>query len=148
MYCIDVHIYFPPTMFTPSYEEENKVKPAITLKIEETDIGITPEKAAAGLIRGRPLEYEFSFTFDSNVPAGIRRDNFHITTDIMTDLFRVSGRAAAPCNKSLVDFLKNLIAWVSRSCLLELMSIYCVIVCDTGVAAGSGSLYPCSFCRA
>lgn len=52
MYSIAVHIYFPPTIFTPGYEEENKTKPRITLKIEETDDGITPDKAAAGLLRG------------------------------------------------------------------------------------------------
>lgn len=52
MYSIAVHIYFPPTILSPGYDEENKTKPRITLKIEETDDGTTPETAAAGLLRG------------------------------------------------------------------------------------------------
>ena len=53
LYDINVHIFFPPTMFTPSYEEENKIKPKITKKIEETDGGLTAEQAAAGLLTGK-----------------------------------------------------------------------------------------------
>ncbi|KAF8801142.1 NAD(P)-binding protein, partial [Phlegmacium glaucopus] len=34
LYGVDVHIFFPPTMFTPGYEEENKTKPSIVKKIE------------------------------------------------------------------------------------------------------------------
>lgn len=52
LYSIDVHIFFPPTIYSPGYEEENKTKPKITLKIEETDEGLVPDKAAAGLLRG------------------------------------------------------------------------------------------------
>ena len=33
--------------------EENKIKPKITKKIEETDGGLTAEQAAAGLLTGR-----------------------------------------------------------------------------------------------
>jgi len=39
-------------MFSPGYEEENKTKPALTLKLEESDGGLTPEKAAEGLYEG------------------------------------------------------------------------------------------------
>lgn len=52
LYDIDVHISFPPTIYTSGYEEENKTKPAITLKIEETDSGLTPEQVAAGIFKG------------------------------------------------------------------------------------------------
>ena len=52
LYSIGVHIYMPGTMFTPGYEEENKTKPDLVLKIEETDGGLTPEKAAEGLYQG------------------------------------------------------------------------------------------------
>lgn len=39
-------------MYTPGYEEENKTKPKITLKIEETDAGATPDQAASALFQG------------------------------------------------------------------------------------------------
>jgi 3-dehydrosphinganine reductase len=42
----------PVTMFTPGYEEENKTKPDLVLKIEESDGGLTAEKAAEGLYQG------------------------------------------------------------------------------------------------
>ena len=53
LYGIDVHIYFPATMYTPGYDEEEKNKPAITKKIESTDEGQTPEKAAQILYKGQ-----------------------------------------------------------------------------------------------
>ena len=53
LYGIDVHVFFPPTMYTPGFDEENKTKPAITRKIESTDEGLTPEQAAAGLLAGK-----------------------------------------------------------------------------------------------
>ena len=52
LYGIDVHIFFPPTMFTPGLEEENKTKPKITLDIEAADDGLTAEQAALGLFKG------------------------------------------------------------------------------------------------
>lgn len=52
LYGIDIHICFPGTIFTPGYEEENRTKPKITLKIEETDGGMSPEGVAAGLLKG------------------------------------------------------------------------------------------------
>ena len=50
----------PVTMFSPGYEEENKTKPPLVLKLEESDGGLTPEKAAEGLYEGAvspPLFY-------------------------------------------------------------------------------------------
>lgn len=52
LYGIDTHIFFPPTMYTPGFEEENKTKPAITRAIESTDEGLTADQAAAGLLAG------------------------------------------------------------------------------------------------
>jgi 3-dehydrosphinganine reductase len=52
LYGIDVHCFFPCTIFTPGYEEENKTKPKITLKIEEADSGLTPEQVAVGILKG------------------------------------------------------------------------------------------------
>ena len=52
LYGIDVHIAFPGTIYSPGYEEENKVKPKVTLKIEETDSGSTPEYVAESILKG------------------------------------------------------------------------------------------------
>lgn len=49
---IKVHIFFPGTIYSPGYEEENKTKPEITKKIEDADEGITPDQAAEILVRG------------------------------------------------------------------------------------------------
>jgi len=40
-------------MYTPGYDEENKTKPKITLKIEETDKGLQAGEAADVLLRGQ-----------------------------------------------------------------------------------------------
>ena len=59
LYNIDVQIFFPCTMFTPGYQEENKKKPRITHKIEESDAGLTAEQAAQSMLTG-PLTCLFS----------------------------------------------------------------------------------------
>lgn len=59
LYGIEVHIFFPPTMFTKGYEEENKLKPKLTLKIEEGDDGLTAEQAADILFKGALLGFLF-----------------------------------------------------------------------------------------
>lgn len=39
-------------MDTLGYEIENQTKPKVTMIIEETDQGITPDQAALGLFKG------------------------------------------------------------------------------------------------
>ncbi|MCJ1421156.1 hypothetical protein MMC32_007518 [Xylographa parallela] len=43
---VKIHTIFPGTIFTESYIEENKIKPAITKKLEEDDGGQTPDQVA------------------------------------------------------------------------------------------------------
>jgi 3-dehydrosphinganine reductase len=52
LYGVDVHILFPGTIYSPGYIEENKTKPKITLKIEESDDGMQPEAVAKALLHG------------------------------------------------------------------------------------------------
>jgi 3-dehydrosphinganine reductase len=52
LYSIDVHIMFPGTIHSPGLIEENKSKPKITLKIEESDEGLQPAAVAENLLRG------------------------------------------------------------------------------------------------
>ena len=52
LYGVDVHIFFPNSMFTPSFEEENKIKPEIVKRIEGIEDGLTAEQAASTLFKG------------------------------------------------------------------------------------------------
>ncbi|KAF8484877.1 oxidoreductase [Russula ochroleuca] len=87
LYSIDVHIYMPVTMFTPGYEEENRVKPELTLKLEESDGGLTSEKAAEGL-------YE-----------GVKKGEFHITDTFIANLFRTNTRGSSPFGSNVLKDL-------------------------------------------
>ncbi|KAI0353782.1 hypothetical protein OH77DRAFT_1457826 [Trametes cingulata] len=94
LYGIDVHISFPTTIYTPGYEEENKTKPAITLKIEEADIGLTPQQVAAGIYRG------------------VQCGKFHITTGWIGDTFRASTAGSSPRNSYFLDALYAFFGYV------------------------------------
>ncbi|KAK0200555.1 oxidoreductase [Desarmillaria ectypa] len=94
LYGISVHIFFPGTIHSPGYEVENKCKPKITLKIEETDGGQTPEKAAEGLLKG------------------IQRGHFHISADLLGNIFRSSTRGVTPRNHVFLDEIYSFIGWV------------------------------------
>lgn len=52
LYGVEVHIFFPPSMFTPGYDEENKIKPRIVKEIEGTSDGLTADQAALALFKG------------------------------------------------------------------------------------------------
>ena len=54
LYGIDVHMCFPTGILSPGFVEENRVKPEVTLKIEERDVGLDPELIAGYLIEGMP----------------------------------------------------------------------------------------------
>ncbi|KAI0759591.1 oxidoreductase [Trametes elegans] len=94
LYNIDVHIAFPATIHTPGYEEENKIKPNITLKIEESDSGDSPESVAAAILKG------------------VQRGQFHITTGILGDIFRASSAGASPRTSYLVDLFYGLVGFI------------------------------------
>ncbi|KAK7059616.1 3-ketodihydrosphingosine reductase TSC10 [Favolaschia claudopus] len=94
LYDIDVHIFFPPTMYTPGYEEENKTKPKITRDIESTDDGVTAEAAAVALFEG------------------VRAGHAHITADMITTLFRASTRGVAPRHNIFLDPLYDMAAYI------------------------------------
>lgn len=95
-----MHIFFPNTMYTSGYEEENKTKPLITKKIEEGDDGITADQAATSLFRG------------------LQRGQVHISCDIITSLFSASTRGVTPRNNWLLDGLLDFVAYVCFYMLL------------------------------
>jgi len=95
LYDIDIHIAFPGTIFTPGYDEENKIKPEVTKKIEESDTGAKPQLVAEGILRG------------------VQRGDFHITYDILGDIFRSSSAGSTPRNNYLVDGVMNFIGFIA-----------------------------------
>lgn len=52
LYDIAVHCCFPATIYSPGYEQEELVKPAVTKKLEEGDSGQTPVEVARVCIGG------------------------------------------------------------------------------------------------
>lgn len=92
LYDIDVHAYFPCTIFSPGYIEENKLKPEVTLKLEENDSGITTEQAAEGILEC------------------VRSGKFQHASDWLTRVFRAGTRGAAPGGP--FDFFLDLISWI------------------------------------
>ncbi|KAH9899919.1 oxidoreductase [Cubamyces lactineus] len=95
LYDIDVHIAFPGTIYSPGYEAENKVKPKVTLKIEETDSGSTPEYVAESILKG------------------VQKGRFHITVDFIGNVFRASTAGSSPRNSYIMDLFYGLVGYVA-----------------------------------
>ncbi|KAI9065506.1 oxidoreductase [Trametes sanguinea] len=95
LYDIDVHISFPGTIYTPGYEQENKTKPKITLKIEESDGGATPEYVAETILKG------------------VQQGKFHITGDFIGNVFRASSAGSSPRNSYLTDLFYGLVGYIA-----------------------------------
>jgi short-subunit dehydrogenase len=79
LYNIGIHIFFPGTIYSPGYVEENKTKPKITLKIEETDEGMQPDKVAEALLRGEYSVYSFQNRAAPDLRVGVQKGDFHIS---------------------------------------------------------------------
>ncbi|KAJ7276464.1 oxidoreductase [Mycena haematopus] len=94
LYNIGVHIFFPGTIYSPGYVEENKTKPKITLKIEESDEGLQPDQVAEALLRG------------------VQNGSFHISADLLGNIFRSSTRGATPHNNVFMDGIYSLFGWI------------------------------------
>ena len=121
LYPIDVHIYMPVTIYTPGYEEENRTKPQLVLKLEESDPGLTPEKAAEGLYEGTVLSQSLSSAPGPKtiIYAGVRKGEFHITDTFIGDVFRTNTRGSSPFGSNVLkDLLFGLIGAV-RLCARE-----------------------------
>jgi len=117
LYGVDVQIFFPNTMFTSGYDEENKTKPAIVKKIEEADDGITADQGAVTLLKG------------------LESGHAHISGDTITNMFRASTRGAAYRSNWLLDGLLDFVAYVrcfyiSHACRLIIHADRCARVED------------------
>lgn len=98
---VRVHTIFPATIFTDSYEAENKVKTDLTKMLEEADGGQTPEQVAQRSIRGLEKGHEL------------------ITTDLMTRAVMCSTLGASIRG----GFWKGLIDWLMGIVMLLVMVI-------------------------
>ena len=58
---IDIHLFMPAGIDSPGFVEEEKEKPAVTKKIEESDEQISAEKCAEYLIAGAFLSWLLPF---------------------------------------------------------------------------------------
>lgn len=96
---VKVHTIFPATIFTESYEAENKIKSDLTKMLEEDDGGQTPEQVAQGSIRGLESGHEL------------------ITTNLMTRAVMCSTLGASIRG----GFWKGLIDWLFGSLMLLVM---------------------------
>ncbi|KAG2176034.1 hypothetical protein INT44_000513 [Umbelopsis vinacea] len=96
-YKINVHIFFPGTIFTPGYEVENQTKPNVTKVIEGAGEGQTPEECARSLTKG--------------LEAG----NYAITTEFITELLRTVGRGVGPTNGFFSDWILSGLGWIVSS---------------------------------
>ncbi|KAI9600805.1 hypothetical protein H4Q26_000598 [Puccinia striiformis f. sp. tritici PST-130] len=95
LYNINVHCYFPATIYSPGFEEEQKSKPELTKIIEGADEGLTPEDCALRLVRG------------------IEKGHVMITSDPIGHLFRNSMRGMSPVSNYILDPIFAAIAPVS-----------------------------------
>jgi 3-dehydrosphinganine reductase len=94
LYGTTVHIMFPGNIDSPGYVEENRVKPKITLDIESTDKPTAPELLAEELVHG------------------VQRGDFHISPDLLSNIFRSSTLGATPHNNLLLDGIYAAIGWI------------------------------------
>jgi len=94
-YNIDTHIYYAGNLDTAGFAEENKTKPEVTKKIEGVNSPLPPAVAAQSLI------------------AGIKRGQFAITSDFLTNVIRCGSMGISPGNYPIIDLLLTLIAAIA-----------------------------------
>jgi len=85
IYNISTHCYFPGTILSPGFAEEEKTKPQITKNIEGSDTPSTPAQSAQTLIKG------------------LSANNYHIASDLLGNVFRTSQGGPTPSNNIVWD---------------------------------------------
>lgn len=123
LYDIQVQFYCPNTILTPGYEQENRRKPDITLRIEEADAPISPDAAAKAMLAGTfPLStlyttkrYRLSRRSCLLMLSytGIKNGDPHISGDLFASLFRSAARGSTPYGNVFLENIYGFIGWVS-----------------------------------
>lgn len=90
---IRIHCVTPATIYTPGYEEEEKLKHAVTKMLEESDGGQTEDEVAAASIKG------------------LEQGDYLIATTFLGKLMRAGMLGGAPRNG--VGFTDTMLAWLS-----------------------------------
>lgn len=57
LYGIQTHLFLPATIFSPGFENEQILKPALCKTIEGPDEGMTPDQVAGKLIAGSSTSF-------------------------------------------------------------------------------------------
>ncbi|CEQ40065.1 SPOSA6832_01646, partial [Sporobolomyces salmonicolor] len=94
LYGISVHLFLPATIHSPGFENEQKLKPEITKKIEGPDEGLEPDAVARELIKGEALT--------KHGTIGLERNDFYITYEPVGHMLRNS-RGITPRNNLFLD---------------------------------------------
>ncbi|BGP56917.1 hypothetical protein JCM8202_000872 [Rhodotorula sphaerocarpa] len=84
LYGISVHLFLPATIHSPGFENEQRLKPEVTKRIEGPDEGMSPDDVAREMLRG------------------LEREDFYITYEPVGHMLRNS-RAITPRNNLLFD---------------------------------------------
>ncbi|POY70915.1 hypothetical protein BMF94_6093 [Rhodotorula taiwanensis] len=84
LYGISVHLFLPATIYSPGFENEQRLKPEVTKKIEGPDEGKSPDAVAEEMLKG------------------LERNDFYITYEPVGHMLRNS-RAITPRNNILFD---------------------------------------------
>lgn len=89
---VKIHCVVPGTITSPGFEEENKVKHAVTKKLEENDPHQTEDEVAVAAVKG------------------LERGGFLITTQWLGHLMRASMLGGSQRNNAVVD---TILGWIS-----------------------------------
>lgn len=121
LYGISVHLFLPATIHSPGFENEQRLKPEVTKRIEGPDEGMSPDDVAREMLRGAssPLDSPgFPGSRDLQTEprtasiAGLEREDFYITYEPVGHMLRNS-RAITPRNNLLFDAFWSLAGIVS-----------------------------------
>lgn len=128
LYGISVHLFLPATIFSPGFENEQRLKPEITKKIEGPDEGMKPDAVAKELIKGAHIASTHFIPTDGLLttlpPAGVERGDFYLTYEPVGHMLRNS-RGITPRNNVLFDSFWALVGTVSRPLALETSRCEC-----------------------
>ncbi|MCO5565368.1 hypothetical protein L7F22_019041 [Adiantum nelumboides] len=94
---LSIHAYFPGTILSPGYIEEEKTKPKVTQSIEDGEKGgQTPLQCAKKLLEG------------------VENNNFIITSDFDTDMLRAATSIGGtiPSDNFVLDRIKSIISLI------------------------------------